>query len=218
VRFGGDERQLPAGTLVLAARSWLEPSGAGEPRMRVELAVQLDQPALPTRLTLDPEAPTDRPTLFFQGLTLDTSLPEGVALLVTAGDPEADWAELATRPPGPRASDDWFKRDEPAAPGEVGPALPKPGQSSGTPLASEQSAGNAGGSVTSGPAVELFTDELESLDPATDGFEMVGPAALPVPTVGEAMLQAEGPAGGSLRAVLVLIPRLPPAYRLLPGG
>jgi hypothetical protein len=72
------------------------------------------------------------------------------------------------------------------------------------------------------PAQEWSALDLDASESVYDWGEMHGPPAPPVPTLGEALLTTLGASSSQLprndlRAIVLLIPRLPDSYRLLPS-
>jgi hypothetical protein len=209
VALDAERIRLPAGSLRLLARSWLEPAPpkAGDISATAMLHVELvpqNQEARRPEETTDPLAlrnPNIEPEaqgLLFSRLYASMSLAPGQSLMVIPDRPEADWKKLAeepapTPPPAPAQA---------SANGGTAPSKPQ-----GAPRIGEVvrgtphgGAGGGAGDVSSEATVE-------------------GPSGPRILTLGEAILGSSGGRGGpgSSRTVLLLTPRVPKEFRLLPS-
>jgi hypothetical protein len=230
---------LPAGHLRLLGRAWTEPiasSAAADaclPILRVELAPQHADEQPPDPFGFSPPAarePADE-GLVFRRLALALRLSEARALVIIPERPDVVWgesprstaasdAELAFnsadsaegRPTPPFAH---VVRDE-AAPGPAGES----GADPDAPPA--DIAANAAAGLGADPAPQAAAPPAPRDDQGP--LPRTGPRAPRLPTLGEAMLMSTRPSPNdaaaaparTTRAIVVLIPRLPDEYRLLP--
>ena len=197
VLFDGRPVAPGAGTPRLLARAWPEPAFPDAAAMRIELAVQLERPGDSPRFAL--EAPTSLASQadqgpLFEGLTLSVAVPAGHAIAITAAPPTEDWTSIAqhaaqtTRTP-PR------------------PDIPQP-ETIATPSDAAR-------------ALDQLIDQFEATNANNNPDDSatpnpLGPEPEPVRTLGETMLTLRTPSQRSLAAVIILIPRLPDTFQLLP--
>jgi hypothetical protein len=212
VALDAERIRLPAGTLRLLARSWIEP---GPPRegetaasamLHVELVPQNFEMRRPEEMT-DPLAlghpniEAEAQGLLFSRLYASMSLGPGQSVLVLPERPEVDWKRVAAEPA----------------------VSAKPAES-GTASVPAGTGKSAGGAPRLGEVVRA-NPRISGKGGASDApAEMMeGPTGPRVLTLGEAMLLVDQGTGsgrssrGVQRTVLVLTPKLPGEFRLLPG-
>ncbi|MFU8827907.1 MAG: hypothetical protein ACNA8P_00565, partial [Phycisphaerales bacterium] len=223
----GSEQRLPGGVLRLVGRGWMQPAsvmrdGASviDAVMHIELGVQVEQPrpedARSNRFLI-PTADFNTRLAdlgpFVEELGLKLSLPRGYALVLTADDPEMDWSsvEVITRE---NLIDEIQRRergrlqDGPRA--EASETAPRFGPAAGPGSASEPVDVATGGESD---VLSIF----ETLDaPMPSLADSYGPPAARVPSLGQLLLESQDNLGRPMRAVVILIPRLPERYSILP--
>ena len=223
----GSEQRLPGGVLRLVGRGWMQPAsvvrdGASviDAVMHIELGVQVEQPrpedARSNRFLI-PTADFNTPLAdlgpFVEELGLKLSLPRGYALVLTADDPEMDWSsvEVITRE---NLIDEIQRRergrlqDGPRA--QASETAPRFGPAAGPPSGSEPVDVATGGDAD---VLSIF----ETLDaPMPSLVDLYGPPAARVPSLGQLLLESQDNLGRPMRAVVILIPRLPERYSILP--
>lgn len=194
---------LEPGWARLSVRAWVEPvldqSRAGAPifagRMRIELVPEHVMVA--TARTLG-GGTVGEDRFVFDRLTARWLATPGMAYLVVAERPEADWGELALLPDEPTTvarivRDTASEQRDPAGPEPMPPDEPE-----ASPLDER---------VRDGPSM-----------PGAVSFPVLGPRSPLTPTLGEAILGSPAYAGSRapIRAVLVLVPVAPERFELLP--
>ena len=221
----GSESRLPEGVLRLLGRGWIVPQRVerdGEPvvgaSMRLEVATQLQQrdPRRDDRNIFElPSVEFVTPDLMGQGPTVEQALleltvPPGYAIVLTTDAPDADWSriegvtreniievlqqrEASSRPEDERAGE---PEDQPARFGPSPSARPEDVEAD-----------------AEDERVQMF-ETLDAPMPSLEGA--FGPRAAPVPTVGQMMLETRDRLSRPMRGVVILIPRLPEEFRLLP--
>jgi len=220
VAYGGEQR-LPEGVLRLVGRGWVQPrptEADGEMRidavMHMQFAAQIQRreqegdrrnlfrPAPVAALT-----PLEDMGPFIEDLGLQLSVPVGYAIVLTTDFPESDWSaveavtrenlieELERRESVPADASDAVAADEQARFGPV-PTAPMDVESD-----------------SSDESVQVF-DTLDAPMPSLE--EAFGPPAAPVPTVGQLLLETRDSLSRPMRGVVILIPRLPERFELLP--
>lgn len=223
---------LPAGQLRLLGRAWTEPvpqeaaSLTGPASgLRVELVPQHAEslPEDPFGLSTARE-PTEE-GLLFRRLALTAQLDGRRALVIVPERPDAVWGESQPAPPAP------VEVGEPQSPTRAPPLGhivrdPERARSIPEPLDEQPETESTGPDVAANVPARI-NDDQTGPGPAPEPFRgearivAAGPAGPRLPTLGEAMLMSsrqaspEGPKR-TTRAVVVLIPRLPEEYRLLP--
>lgn len=219
----GSEQRLPEGVLRLLGRAWIVPERVEreegpsiEASMRIELVAQVQQRdpvtdrdnrfAIPREDSVTPALEGQGPLL--EELLLGLTVPPGYAIVLTTAAPEADWSQVegVTR----ENLIEELERRESA-------------------VADEAGADDAEGSAPArfGPTVgpsdvptDAENDEaqvFETLDaPMPTLANSFGPRAAPLPTVGQLLLESRDRLSRPMRGVVILIPRLPDEFQLLP--
>jgi hypothetical protein len=221
------EQRLPEGVLRLLGRGWIVPqrvereAGAAiEAAMRLEVVGQVQQrdPATEDRNAFAvPSIDSVTPDLAAQGqlieeLLLEITVPAGYAIVLTAAPPEADWSSV-----------DGITRDnliEELQRREAGAADAPTEGADGSGDGQQRfgpSAPSAPPSDVPADATDEATQVFETLDaPMPSLADAFGPRATPIPTVGQLLLESRDRLSRPMRAVVILIPRLPEEFRLLP--
>lgn len=218
----GSEQRLSAGVLRLLGRGWMQPQAVLtadgrriEPVMNLQLVAQVQQrdPQTQRQNRFEIPDPTARPRLQDQGpfiddIELSLSVPRGYAIVLTTDWPENDWAnidgvtrenliaELERREAEGEAEDD---EDRPAA------DAPRFGPSPAAPIEADPDLADE--------SAQVF-DTLDAPMPSLS--ESFGPRAAPIPTVGQLLLETRDSLSRPMRGVIILIPRLPEEFQLLP--
>jgi hypothetical protein len=245
IALDAERIRLAPGSLRLLVRSWIEPtmpsagdgSGAAAPgaTLRVEMVPQNRESRTPEQ-ALDPLAvneprfEAESQGLLFSRLYTRMSLVPGRALVIVPDRPDADWKAMAAEPVhaalsapaavAKRKDEDreavtWTKPSGPAvvdAPVAAVPHEATPPVRVGPPKLGE--------------VVRAAPRPVEAAPKTVDvGAAEVGPVAVRVPTLGEAMLMGDpAPAANAVakqnvappqRVLLVLVPRVPKEFRLL---
>jgi hypothetical protein len=208
VALDAERIRLPAVSLRLLARSWLEPAaqrsdgGAPAANLHVELVPQnretrRSEDAMDPLSLGHPSIDAESQGMMFTRLYASMSLAPGQSILVIPERPDADWKALGAEP----APSD----DQPANAGESG----GPGKPHGAP--------RIGQVVRSTPSAGSGHGAKDATDAMPEG--PIGPRVL---TLGEALLLVDPGSAGSRsarnpeRTILVLTPHLPKEFRLLP--
>lgn len=218
--YGGEQR-LPEGVLRLVGRGWVQPRPTdtdGETRidavMHMQFAAQIQRrdPEGERRNQFRPEPVTAMTPLedmgpFIEDLGLRLSVPAGYAIVLTTDFPDADWSAIdgVTR----ENLIEELERRESAAADEPEPVATDEqarfGPSPTVPTELEPGA--------SDESAQVF-DTLDAPMPSLE--EAFGPPSAPVPTVGQLLLETRDSLSRPMRGVVILIPRLPEEFRLLP--
>lgn len=216
IRMHDGPLRLGPGRLRLLVRCWtipLAPTTPGGPAaaLHVELIPQHRESSPVERsadgLALTPAAAEaeDQGLLFTRLLTRMTA-PRGEAILLVPERPGTKWRPVDAVPDSSGADAD-------PAPSPGGPAPPRPAPAVGQVVRGAPGAepGAAGGVGARAPADGTARQRSA---PAAEA----GPPSEASPTLGEAMLMSAlgDPSPRTVRAVVVLIPRVPDRYVLLP--
>lgn len=222
----GSEQRLPEGVLRLLGRAWIVPErmereeGASiVASMRLELIAQVQQLQQQdsekdrTNRYEIPKTTAMVSALEKQGdlleeLLVGLTVPPGYAIVLTTASPEADWSRVegVTRE---NLLDELQRRET---------------EEAGEPVV--EGAGE-GGAPRFGPSAAPGDVPMDAENEETQVFETLdapmpmlansyGPRAAPLPTVGQLMLESRDRLSRPLRGVVILIPRLPDEFRLLP--
>jgi hypothetical protein len=199
--------------------------------LRVELVPQNRESRTPEQM-LDPLAvnePRLEPEtqgLLFSRLYTRMSLAPGRAILIVPDRPEADWTKLAAEPsphPSKPASSSTRRSEDPDAvswtkPSSSATAEPAPAQPDNSAAPVRTGPPKLGEVVRTPPR----PTPAEPAKPVDQPPSEAGPIAARVPTLGEAMLMSDPPVRGARNAppqqriLIVLIPKVPREFRLLP--
>ncbi|MFG0293863.1 MAG: hypothetical protein ACF8MJ_12030 [Phycisphaerales bacterium JB050] len=219
----GSEQRLPEGVLRLLGRAWIVPERVeGEEGtsigalMRLELVAQVQQRdprvdhenhfEIPNLNLVTPALEGQGPLL--EELMVGLTVPPGYAIVMTTASPEADWSSVegVTRE---NLLDELQRRETEEAGESVVEGVGEGGAPRFGPSA-------APGDVPM-DAENEETQVFETLDaPMPSLANSYGPRAAPLPTVGQLMLESRDRLSRPLRGVVILIPRLPDEFRLLP--
>lgn len=221
----GSEQQLTGGILRLLGCGWMQPHSVereGERRieavMHIEIAAQIQRvrdeedrsnPFL--RPSLDVLTPLSDEGPLIEDALLSLTVPRGYALVLTTESPDADWSEvegvtrdtleeeLERREAGAPDEPDEAETDEQSGPSErFGPSPAPPSDVEEEPA---------------DESVQVF-DTLDAPMPSLS--DAYGPPAAPVPTIGQLLLETRDSLSRPMRAVIILIPRLPERFEMLP--
>lgn len=224
--YSGEQR-LPEGILRMLGRGWMQPSTVVrdgqrsiEPVMFIELAVQIVEPRRPTPQTnriliptADFNTPEETRGPFLDDAAVRLVLPRGYALVLTTDSPDSEWggSDVVTRD---NLIEELLRREQRTTADPLDPATPTPSTRFGpTPQSvddEDPTANPAGGSVDPQSIFQTLDAPMPSLAAA------FGPPSAQIPTLGQLLMETQDGMGRPLRAVVILVPRVPERFSILP--